>query len=104
MAIATYLIHWLFNAREWVDYYIRKTQPTLSTRARRGSKRHALKTTLKKQKTVQTALVVRAKIIEFLAKDNPRLAPVFIYLIMGSLLVLILMVVVWLGYLWTSSL
>ena len=100
MLVGAYLIHWLFNAREWVDYYIKKSKPELSTRAKKGSKRYALKRLLKKRRLVLSAVDTRSKIIEFLAKDKPHLAPVIIYFIMGGCLIIVLMGLFYLSDLW----
>ena len=102
MVVGTYLIHWLFNAKEWVDYYIKKVRPELSTKAKKGSKRHALKKQLKKRKVVLSVIDQRSKMIEFLAKDKPHLAPFCIYFVMGSCLILVLMGFFYLGHLWLA--
>ncbi len=103
VAIGTYLVHWLLNAQEWVDIYIRRERPDLlRKRQERTGKRVAIKRVLKRRKMVARAVVVRDRIIEFLAKDKPQTAPIFIYIIMSSLLVLSLFALVVLGYVWST--
>ena len=92
MAIGTYSIHWLLNIQEWVDIYIRRTRPDLlEKRKKRTGKRASVKKALKQYKVVAKAVDYRDKIIEFLAKDKPHWAPVFIYIFASSFLVLVIL-------------
>ena len=104
VAIGTYLIHWLLNAQEWVDIYIRRVRPDLlEKRKARMGKRATVKRILKKRRVVAKAVGTRDKIIEFLAKDKPQTAPVYIYILMSSLLMLAIFGMLVLGYLWSLT-
>ncbi len=101
VAVGTYLIHWLLNAQEWVDIYIRRVRPDLLKKRRtRTGKRAAIKRVLKQRRVVAKAVAFRDRIIEFLAKDKPQTAPVFIYILMSSFLILALFAIIVLGYFW----
>ena len=97
----TYLIHWLLNAQEWVDMYIHRTRPDLLKKRKQG-KRAAVKKILKKHKVVAKAVSTRDRVIELLAKDKPQQAPIFIYILMSSLLIFNLAGLLILGYMWTQ--
>ena len=101
VVVGTYLIHWLLNAQEWVDIYVRKIRPDLLKERQKG-KKAAVKRVLKRSRTVVKAVGFRNKFIEFLAKDKPQTAPVFIYIIMSSFLTLTLLALVSLGYVWSQ--
>ena len=89
VVFGTYSIHWLLNIQEWVDIYIRRTRPDLlAKRKKRTGKRAAVKEALKQYKVVAKAVSYRDKVIELLAKDKPHWAPVFIYILASSFLVL----------------
>lgn len=97
------MIHWILNAREWVDIYIRRVRPDLlAKRQARTGKRATVKKMLKKRRVVARAVHRRDKFIEFLAKDKPHIAPVFIYILMSSFLILTLFGIITLGYLWSQ--
>ena len=97
------MIHWILNAREWVDIYIRRVRPDLlAKRQARTGKRATVKKLLKKRRVVARAVNRRDKFIEFLAKDKPHIAPVFIYILMSSFLVLTLFGIIALGYFWSQ--
>ena len=90
VGLGTYAIHWLLNVQEWVDIYIRRIRPDLlEKRKKRTGKRVALKQTLKKYKVVAKAVSYRDRVIEFLAKDKPTWAPVFVYILATCLLLLV---------------
>ena len=89
VGLGTYAIHWLLNVQEWVDIYIRRIRPDLlEKRKKRTGKRAAVKKTLKKYKVVARAVSYRDRIIEFLAKDKPTWAPIFVYILATCLLAL----------------
>ena len=91
VVFGTYSIHWLLNIQEWVDIYIRRTRPDLlAKRKKRTGKRAAVKEALKQYKVVAKAVSYRDKVIELLAKDKPHWAPVFIYILASSFLVLVI--------------
>lgn len=98
--IGTYVVHWLLNAQEWVDVYIRKVQPALVKKYPAGSRRAALRRALARRRVIVKTLGYRDKIIDWLAKDNPKLAPYLIYIFMGSALILIMCALVVLSYRW----
>ena len=103
VAMGTYFIHWLLNGQEWVDIYIRKIRPDLLEKRRhRKGKRATIKKILKRRRVVAKAVGFRDKFIEFLAKDKPSTAPVFIYIIMSSFLILALAALIVLSYVWTQ--
>ena len=103
VGIGTYLFHWLLNAGEWVDVYIRRTRPDLlEKRKKRTGRRATIKRALKQHRPVAEAVALRDRIIEFLAKDKPQTAPIFIYIIMSSLLILCFCGLLVLGYLWST--
>ena len=92
VVVGTYSIHWLLNVQEWVDIYIRRTRPDLLEKyKKRTGKRAAVKKALKQYKVVAKAVGYRDQTIEFLAKDKPHLAPVFIYILASSFLALVIL-------------
>ena len=95
LVTGTYSLHWLFNGREWVEAYIKKTKPQSERKPQ-----SALKRALKRRQVVAKTLNYRDKIIELLAKDNPRKAIIFIYVLMGSFLLLSLLGLLALGHVW----
>lgn len=101
VGIGTCLFHWLLNAGEWVDIYIRRNRPDLlKQRKARTGRRVAIKRALKRHRPVAKAVATRDRIIELLAKDKPQTAPIFIYIIMSSFLILCFAGLLVLGYLW----
>ena len=91
--IGAYLIHWIINGREWVDIYIKKTKTPRKT---------GIRASLRKKQPVAKALNYRDKVIAFLAKDNPKKAPLFIYILMTSSLLIVLMLIGLLSYWWSQ--
>ena len=87
----TYLIHWVLNAKEWVEIYIKKTKTI---------KQKGVRASLRKRRPVAKALSYRDKWIALLAADKPEKAPMFIYIIMTSSLLMVLMLIGLLFYWW----
>ena len=104
IATGTYAIHWLLNVQEWVDIYIRRIRPDLlAKRKPKTGKRAAVKKVLKQYKVVAKAVGYRDRVIEFLAKDKPHLAPVFVYILASSLLTLVIIGLLALTFFFVTS-
>ena len=104
VALGTYSIHWLLNVQEWVDIYIRRTRPDLlAKRKKKTGKRAAVKKVLKQYKVVARAVGYRDKVIEFLAKDKPHWAPIFVYILASSLLALAIIGLLALTFLFVTN-
>ena len=75
IGLGIYCLHWVFNIREWTNAYIENSEK-------------------------KSNLKLQTKIIELLSKSKPNLVPIYIYIIVGSILILSLMLLVYLGYRW----
>ena len=73
-SLGVYCLHWLFNIRDWIESY--------TTDSKQGK------------------YVFRRKIISFLVKDELNKAPLFVYIIGSSLLLLALIILMYMGYSW----
>ena len=91
--IGTYLIHWVLNGKEWVEIYIKKTKKPKKT---------GIRATLRKRPAIAKTLTYRDKFIALLARDNPKKAPLFIYVLMISSLLAVLMLLGLLFYWWSQ--
>ena len=77
IGLGIYCLHWIFNIREWTNAYIENVA-----------------------KKSKSNLKLQTKVIELLSKSKPNLVPIYIYIIVGSILILSLMLLVYLGYRW----
>ena len=75
IGLGIYCLHWIFNIREWTNAYVENSEK-------------------------KSNLKLQTKIIELLSKSKPNLVPIYIYIIVGSILILSLMLLVYLGYRW----
>ncbi|MCY3804535.1 MAG: hypothetical protein OXF85_01555 [Candidatus Saccharibacteria bacterium] len=93
--IGTYLVHWLFNAKEWIEIYMKnRTIPHRSLSKKPAS--------FLSQLELKYDLKIRAKFIEFLNKKEPQKATISIYFIVLSGLVLIIFGLIISVYFWNS--